>query len=91
MEFLARVAGMHNKGHGVILLHGFPESSIMWQPLMDSVAAEGFRVVAFDQRGYSPNARPAGKNAYKTDLLVSDVLAVADQVGFDTFHLVGHD
>ena len=58
MEFLVRVAGMQNEGPAVILLHGFPESSIMWQPLLDEAAKKGFRVLAFDQRGYSPNARP---------------------------------
>ncbi|MEM1123901.1 MAG: alpha/beta hydrolase [Bacteroidota bacterium] len=91
LEFLVRIAGMQNNGPAVILLHGFPESSLMWQPLLDQAAAEGFRALAFDQRGYSPNARPKEVAAYHVDRLVEDVLAVADQVGFDTFHLVGHD
>jgi len=91
LEFLVRVKGMQNKGAGVILLHGFPESSLMWQPFLDNAAWEGYRVVAFDQRGYSPNARPREVSAYQIDYLVSDVLAVANEVGFDTFHLVGHD
>ena len=91
LEFLIRVKGMKNKGSGVILLHGFPESSLMWQPLLDEAAAQGYRMLAFDQRGYSPDARPTEVSAYQIDNLVSDILAVADQVGFDTFHLVGHD
>lgn len=91
LEFLIRVKGMQNKGPAVVLLHGFPESSLMWQPLLDKAASEGFRVLAFDQRGYSPNARPTEVAAYQLDRLTSDVLAVADEVGFDTFHLVGHD
>lgn len=91
LEFLVRVAGMQNEGPAVILLHGFPESSIMWLPLLDSAAANGYRVIAFDQRGYSPNARPSDREAYQIDHLVNDVLGVANQVGFDRFHLVGHD
>ncbi len=91
LEFLVRVAGMQNDGPGVVLLHGFPESSLMWQPLLDKAASAGFRVIAFDQRGYSPNARPTEVSAYQIDHLVADVLAVADAVGFDTFNLVGHD
>ena len=90
-EFLIRVAGMNNAGPAVILLHGFPETSLMWKPLLEKAAREGYRVVAFDQRGYSPQARPKEVAAYQIDSLVQDVLAVADQVGFDTFHLVGHD
>ena len=91
--FRARVAGFDNnkpKGN-LILLHGFPESSIMWEPLIKKAAADGYRVVAFDQRGYSPGARPTERDAYSAKNLVSDVLAVADKVGFDTFNLVGHD
>ena len=90
-SFRARVAGLDGRGPGLILLHGFPESSIMWTPLLKRAAGVGFRVVAFDQRGYSPGARPAGADQYTPDLLVGDVFAVADAVGFDGFHLVGHD
>ena len=60
-SFRARVAGLDGDGPGLILLHGFPESSIMWTPLLERAAEAGFRVVAFDQRGYSPGARPGGR------------------------------
>ncbi|MDW3650787.1 MAG: alpha/beta hydrolase [Bacteroidia bacterium] len=90
-EFFARVAGLQNDGPGLILLHGFPESSIAWDPLLEKAAAEGFRVIAFDQRGYSPGARPEELEEYHIDKLTEDVLAVADKVGFDQFHLAGHD
>lgn len=91
LEFLVRVAGMQNEGEPIILLHGFPESSIVWQSILDSAAENGHRALAFDQRGYSPNARPEGVKNYEIQHLVKDVISVADQVGFDTFHLVGHD
>ena len=91
MTFRARVAGLANPGPGLILLHGFPETSAMWTPLIAAAAAGGYRVVAFDQRGYSPGARPEGVEPYAVPELVGDVLAVADAVGFERFHLVGHD
>lgn len=91
LTFKTRIAGFQNTGNNVILLHGFPQTSSIWQPMMDQAASEGYRVVAFDQRGYSPGARPKGKEHYSIDYLVEDVLSVADAVGFDTFHLVGHD
>ncbi len=91
MEFRARVAGLSGEGPAVVLLHGFPETSIMWQPLIEALAVKGYRVVAFDQRGYSPGARPEGVDAYALDGLVADVFAVADAAGFERFHLVGHD
>jgi pimeloyl-ACP methyl ester carboxylesterase len=91
LEFFARVAGMKNTGKNVILLHGFPESSIEWEALIKVAADSNYRVLAFDQRGYSPNARPTEVSEYHLNKLTEDVFAVADAVGFDTFHLVGHD
>jgi len=91
MTFRARVAGLSGSGPGLILLHGFPETSAMWVPLIETAVAAGYRVVAFDQRGYSPGARPEGIESCLVPELIGDVLAVADAVGFDRFHLVGHD
>lgn len=91
LEFFARVEGMKNTGENVILLHGFPESSIEWEALIKAAANSNYRVLAFDQRGYSPNARPSEAFEYHINKLTDDVFAVADAVGFETFHLVGHD
>jgi pimeloyl-ACP methyl ester carboxylesterase len=91
MEFRARVAGLHNTGPGVVMLHGFPETSLMWSPLIELLADQGYRVVAFDQRGYSPGARPENVAAYSIPQLVEDVFAVAGAAGMQQFHLVGHD
>ena len=91
LEFRARVAGLDNTGPGVVLLHGFPETSLMWNPLIELLADQGYRVVAFDQRGYSPGARPDGAAAYTLPQLVDDVFAVAQAAGMQQFHLVGHD
>ena len=91
LEFRARVAGTGNAGPGVVMLHGFPTTSAMWTPLLEAAAASGRRAVAFDQRGYSPGARPESAAAYTVPQLVEDVLAVADAMGFERFHLVGHD
>lgn len=90
-EFLIRLAGWNNDGPTAILLHGFPESSVMWEPLMQNATDLGYRVLAFDQRGYSPGARPKGKENYHVDSLVQDVIGIADYLNIDTFHLVGHD
>jgi pimeloyl-ACP methyl ester carboxylesterase len=44
-----------------------------------------------DQRGYSPKARPTTIQAYRLPQLVADVVAIADRLDTETFHLVGHD
>lgn len=89
--FRARIYGAANDGPGIIMLHGHPETSIMWEDIATAAARRGYRVVAFDQRGYSPGARPQGVAAYRSDNQMADVVAVADVVRFGRFHLVGHD
>ena len=90
LTFDARIDGPEG-GTGVLLLHGFPQTSLAWSAALPALAAAGYRACAFDQRGYSPDARPAEVEAYRTSELVGDVLGVADALGFDRFHLVGHD
>ena len=48
-------------------------------------------MVAPDQRGYSPGARPARVEDYRVERLTADVIAMADALDLDRFHLVGHD
>lgn len=78
-------------GEVVILLHGFPEDRHCWDAVTPALAEAGYRVLAPDQRGYSPGARPTSRRAYTLSHLASDVLALADAAGVDRFHLVGHD
>jgi len=78
-------------GDLVLLLHGFPQTSAAWRSQLVALGGAGYRVVAPDQRGYSPRARPVGAEWYKARHLVADVLAVADHLGGHAFHLVGHD
>ena len=78
-------------GPVVILLHGFPETAQSWLGQIPVLADAGYRVIAPDQRGYSPGARPTEVTAYRTDRLVADVVGLADALGIDRFHLVGHD
>tara|TARA_E500000331_G_scaffold128221_1_gene125581 strand:+ start:180 stop:1271 length:1092 start_codon:yes stop_codon:yes gene_type:complete len=92
-DFRARAAGFEGpeKKPLVVLLHGFPVTSAMWLDLIPVLAEAGYRVVAFDQRGYSPQTRPARIDQYVVSELVDDVFAVADALGGERFHLVGHD
>ncbi len=88
--FDVRMAGPDG-GEVVILLHGFPQTSYEWRHQIRALAAAGFRVVAPNQRGYSPGARPADIEDYALPLLVEDMLGLADAIGADRFHIVGHD
>jgi pimeloyl-ACP methyl ester carboxylesterase len=78
-------------GEAVILLHGFPADRHSWDAVAGRLVAADLRILAPDQRGYSPEARPTTRAAYRPEALASDVLALADQAGVDRFHIVGHD
>ncbi len=78
-------------GQPIMLLHGFPQTSLSWAAVVPPLVAAGYRVIAPDQRGYSPGARPVGVEHYGADLLADDVTELADALGIDSFHLVGHD
>jgi pimeloyl-ACP methyl ester carboxylesterase len=78
-------------GQVAVLLHGFPQDRQCWDAVAPVLAAAGYRVLAPDQRGYSPGARPAVRSAYTLARLAGDVLALADAAGAQRFHLVGHD
>jgi pimeloyl-ACP methyl ester carboxylesterase len=78
-------------GAPVVLLHGFPQDSTCWDDLIDPLAAEGYRAIAPDLRGYSPGSRSGRVDDYSLDQLIEDVLDIADDLGAELFHVVGHD
>ncbi len=78
-------------GPVALLLHGFPEFWYGWHRQIEPLAAAGFRVIVPDQRGYNLSGKPSGVAAYALTELVSDVIAIADQLGQEKIFLAGHD
>lgn len=77
-------------GEPVLLLHGFPDTSLEWTGLLPVLAANGYHCLAPDQRGYSPGARPAEVDAYGYEEIVADAFAIGSELG-ERFHVIGHD
>lgn len=75
----------------VVLAHGFPESSYSWRHQIEPLAAAGYRVLAPDQRGYGFSSAPRDVDAYRSDRLCADLVALIDDVGADDAFFVGHD
>ena len=67
----------------VVLLHGFPQSAQSWIGVSRPLLAAGYRVIAPDQRGYTPQARPRSRRAYRLNELVADVVALVDTAGVE--------
>src|SRR5688572_12214645 len=90
LQFDVTDVGPRN-GPAVVCLHGFPQDRTSYDVVAPILAEHGMRVLAPDQRGYSPGARPDGRAAYALRELVADVLALLDAAGIDSAHVVGHD
>ncbi len=88
---LHAVAAGPEDGPLVVLLHGFPEFWYSWHRQIEPLSAAGFRVIVPDQRGYNLSSKPVGVSSYAMPELVSDVIAIADQLGQRKIFLAGHD
>jgi haloacetate dehalogenase len=79
-------------GSPVVLLHGFPQTHLMWRHVATALAAE-HTVICPDLRGYGSSDKPSGDDpaAYAKRTMARDVIAVAGHLGFEQFALAGHD
>src|SRR3984885_1583592 len=79
-------------GHPIVLLHGFPQTHLMWRHVAADLAAD-FTVICPDLRGYGASDKPAAdaSTTYAKRTMARDIVAVADHLGFDRFALAGHD
>jgi len=77
-------------GPPVVMIHGFPDFWYSWRDQMAGLK-DHFRLIAIDQRGYNHSDKPSGVENYDMALLVSDVVAVIEQLGDGKATVVGHD
>ena len=78
-------------GPPVLLVHGYPDTSSVWDEVAARLAGQ-FRVFTYDVRGAGQSTAPEETDGYKLSRLVADMRAVIDAVSPDRpVHLVGHD
>jgi pimeloyl-ACP methyl ester carboxylesterase len=79
-------------GSPVVLLHGFPQTHLMWRHVATALAAD-HTVICPDLRGYGESDKPAedGPSTYSKRTMAADILTLAAGLGFDRFALAGHD
>jgi pimeloyl-ACP methyl ester carboxylesterase len=78
-------------GPTVVLVHGFPDTSGVWQPVAERLAPD-HHVVSYDVRGAGNSEDPGSRAGYVLPLLVDDLMAVLEHTSPDSpVHLVGHD
>ena len=79
-------------GPPVLLLHGYPQTHVMWHKVAPRLA-EHYTVVAPDLRGYGDSGKPASTDLedYCKRTTALDQVEVMAELGFDSYHVVGHD
>ncbi|MGI4758759.1 MAG: alpha/beta fold hydrolase [Janthinobacterium lividum] len=79
----------HDWGHGepVVLIHGWPLTSDMWEHQIAFLATNGYRVIAYDRRGFGKSSKPYGLEGY--DVLADDLAAIVNQLDLTGATLVG--
>ncbi|QFU90836.1 alpha/beta fold hydrolase [Amycolatopsis sp. YIM 10] len=76
-------------GPPVLLLHGYPQTHLIWHHVAPALADE-FTVVLADLRGYGDSAKPAGGD-YAKRAMAGDQVGLMRRLGFDRFAVAGHD
>lgn len=80
-------------GPPLLLLHGYPQTHVMWHRVADQLA-ERFTVVAPDLRGYGDSSKPdggAGHVAYSKREMARDQVELMCTFGFEAFDILAHD
>ncbi|MGW5035953.1 alpha/beta fold hydrolase [Streptomyces nigra] len=85
-------AAVGGSGPAVVLLHGFPQTHLMWRHVAADLAAD-HTVICPDLRGYGASDRPADTDGsvYAKRTMAADVVELARRLGHDRFALAGHD
>jgi haloacetate dehalogenase len=83
----------YGKGPAILLVHGFPRTSLMWRHLAPKLA-EDHTVICADLRGYGKSGTPASTEdhlPYSKRAMAQELVEVMEKLGFEKFVVVGHD
>ena len=91
-EFFVRHGGEKNRP-AVLLLHGYPQTSAMWE-FVAPILAKDYYVVCPDLRGYGRSSKPVSDpkhETYSKREMAKDMIGIMDHFGFDRFFVGAHD
>lgn len=77
----------HGSGQPVVLIHGYPLSSASWEKQIPVLLQGGFRVIAYDRRGFGKSSQPT--TGYNYDMFAEDLHKVITHLKLKNFVLVG--
>ncbi|NNL89476.1 MAG: alpha/beta hydrolase [Marinicaulis sp.] len=79
------------KNPPVMLVHGWPEIAYSWKNQIKAIADAGYRVVAFDLKGFGWSDKPREKERYDVEHLTADFAALLDALDINRAVFCGHD
>jgi pimeloyl-ACP methyl ester carboxylesterase len=84
--------GVAGAGHPIVLLHGFPQTHLMWRHVARTLV-ERYLVIVPDLRGYGTSDKPedTSPHTYSKRTMARDIVNVVREIGRDRFSLIGHD
>ena len=77
----------HGSGKPVVLIHGYPLSSSSWEKQVPALLAAGYRVIAYDRRGFGQSNQPT--TGYNYDTFAQDLHHLVTHLKLSDFSLVG--
>jgi non-heme chloroperoxidase len=77
----------HGSGRPVILIHGYPLSGASWEKQVPVLLDGGYRVIAYDRRGFGKSSQPT--EGYNYDTFANDLRELITQLKLEDFALVG--
>ena len=77
----------HGTGQPVVLIHGFPLNCQSWERQAAALLEAGYRVIAYDRRGFGQSSKPT--IGYDCDTFAHDLDAILDALGLQDVILVG--
>jgi len=96
-RFVSSGAQIHYRragvGEPVLMLHGYPQTHTCWHAVAPALT-RNYSVVCADLRGYGDSSKPAGltdHSNYSKRAMAQDMVELMASLGFERFHLVGHD
>src|ERR1700745_2672202 len=77
----------HGSGQPVVLIHGYPLSSASWEKQIPVLLDAGYRVIAYDRRGFGKSSQPT--SGYNYDTFAEDLHKIVTHLKLRNFALVG--
>jgi pimeloyl-ACP methyl ester carboxylesterase len=88
VELSVRVEG---EGPTILMLHGWPDTGVLWDEMVPILTKAGYRVATPDLRGCGRSSKPSTTEEYRMHHLMRDVSHIIDALGDEPVTLIGHD